>query len=85
MRDFKIGDGVEIINYGHWIMVHEDSGMKLNFPVIKEIEHGKILDTNPGLVGRTGKIVKISGGKYAISGIPEKHAWYDKEQLKLLK
>jgi hypothetical protein len=69
MRDFKIGDGVEIINYGH-----RKSGFE-----------NESVDSMPWLVGRTGSITEISGGKYAVRGIKEKYGWYDKEQLKLLK
>jgi hypothetical protein len=43
-----------------------------------------IIDTQHGLVGQEGVIDECSDGQYSVFGIPEKHAWYNEEQLELI-
>ena len=84
---FKIGDKVEIINYGHrfWSYEEESSYAKLLFA---NIEEGyKVYDALPHLVGQKGVIDAVNDVQgrpfYSIKG-PDKHAWYDENQLQLI-
>ncbi len=75
-------DMVEIVEYGHWLMVHKESGFDIgNYPVIKETETAKYIDTSPELVGQFGIVNKINGDQYSLMGL-SKVAWYNREQLK---
>lgn len=71
---FNIGDKVEIINYGHIIWHMQDD---------KLVAH----DMSPELIGQQGIITDAhqTQGKdtYALQG-PNKAAWYDNGQLKLI-
>lgn len=73
---FKIGDEVEIVNYGHNIWSSDGNG------------HFEILDIAKGVIGQKGVIVKVLDTqgipKYAIDGIIGKHAWFDEQQLKYI-
>lgn len=81
---YKIGDKVEIINFGSLLFENKHStDPKLNFKVYAEDENFRYLDMNPELIGKIGIITKVSGGEYAINGIPGKSAWYNELQLKL--
>ena len=80
---FNKRDAVEVVNYGHWIMVPKD--VSLDYPVIEEANGKKIVDMLPEIVGKIGAIREFRDGKYALDGIPEKVAWYDEEQLKAIK
>jgi hypothetical protein len=85
----KIGDKVEIINYGSlmWANTKEDTISDYScFKVVKKDGYFIWYDTMPKLIGEQGIIVKVSTvGGYAIEGIKYKYAWYDEEQLKLVK
>ena len=71
---YKIGDPVEIVDYGHLIYMNKNG---------KAISH----DITPNIIGKKGIIASTSNTQniptYAIDGIPGKHAWYDENQLKL--
>ena len=71
--DFKIGDRVEIWNFGSLIWTKTLFGK----PIVKDIM--------PELVGQKGVIdgeTDIQGMKrYSVQG-PKKHAWYSENQLR---
>lgn len=69
MKKFNVGDKVRIINYGHMA-----------------VWQGKDFDMTPEIIGKEGIICIANGGYqgYAINGIPEKHAWYNEDQLELI-
>ncbi len=73
---YKIGDKVKVINYGSLLWQRNSVG------------NISILDIRPGVIGKEGVICKadLTQGKptYAIDGIPEKHSWYDEEQLEMV-
>ncbi len=72
---------VEIIKYGHWLLVHKSQIYLFpDYPVIKEIEEGFFIDTMPELVGQFAVVDYEDEGKYTLTGV-NKHAWYDREQL----
>lgn len=75
-------DMVEVVNYGHWLLVQKD--YETSMPLIQETEGGKYVDMLPELVGKIGVVSKISGGRFSVSGIKGKESWYDREQLKLI-
>ena len=85
---FGVGDMVRVINYGHpiWVSKKESEAFEC-FPLISRGENGDWRDINPKIVGESGIIEKCESVqgiyKYAISGIPGKHAWYDEKQLKM--
>lgn len=82
-REYKVGDHVEIINYGSIIY----SKSNLLFKSIGVCGSLQIYDMSPELIGKQGIIDGSSTVQgrttYSISGI-NKHAWYDKQQLKLI-
>jgi len=86
---FVIGDKVKVVGYGHLFWLAKDSEMKTNFPIIHK--EGDIIwhDMNSGVVGKKGVVDKVTETqgqiKYSIKGIPEKSAWYNEEQLKMVK
>ena len=85
---FKIGDKVEIINYGSIIWESINSPNPTSFPVLHKNDTTITKDMSPELLGRQGFIedAKVTQGhdKYAIKGIPGKYAWFDNQQLKLV-
>jgi uncharacterized membrane protein YkvA (DUF1232 family) len=66
---YNTGDKVKIINYGHMIHVF-----------------AKPVDMIPEIIGKMGIIQDATGDVqgYSIVGIPEKHAWYNADQLELV-
>jgi hypothetical protein len=81
---FKVGDEVVIVKYGHRFWSYEDqsSYAKLLFKCDEE-KYG-VYDALPDLVGQKGTVDIVSNTQgrwqYAING-PNKHAWYDEQQL----
>lgn len=98
MSELKIGDKVEVVGYGHPIWVHKEMWKKgFEAGLTRKEKPTHILfedattyqyDMSPNLVGKKGIIIEISDSQgepsYSISGIPQKQAWYNKDQLKLL-
>lgn len=89
---YKIGDKVTIVNYGHlmWIntkLMQTDYYEKMT--ALKEDGYFKWYDMQPELVGKKGVVNKVTNTqnkpKYGLSGIAGKSAWYDEEQLELIK
>lgn len=74
---FNIGDKVEVVNYGSMAYVIACSGVD-----------GYWYDYMPWLIGKTGVVYSVKECQgcwiYGVDGIPEKCAWYDEEQLKLI-
>jgi hypothetical protein len=76
MTKFRVGDQVEIVNYGapYW------DWTKGKEPVV--------IDLMPYLIGEVGIIAKAQTtqgqDKYSIEGIKGMTAWYDNGQLKLI-
>jgi hypothetical protein len=72
----KVGDKVRVINYGSLLWENDKYGNLTTF------------DMSPELIGKEGvvsKVTKTQGvTEYAVDGIPEKHAWYDRDQLERL-
>ncbi len=82
---FKVGDKVEIVNYGH--LIWENKKMPLQrskLPIYSEDEDTAWVDISPSLIGKKGVITeckKTQGiDNYSISEIG---AWYCNDQLKL--
>lgn len=94
MKPFQIGNKVEIVNYGHLFWINnrelEDRGYKKKKPYrTDKATNTSWFDNQPQLVGRIGTITGISNTQtgswiYRLDDIPEKVAWYDHEQLKLV-
>lgn len=79
---FKVGDRVRIVNYGHLIWSWEE--MKL--PLFAQSGDGVYwYDLGSEDVGKVGVIVKATKtqeiDQYAIEGEPNKKAWYTNNQL----
>jgi len=76
MTEFKVGDQVEIVNYGGLIYEKGDDGAL----------HAR--DLLPYIIGQRGIIVKAKTTQnidnYSIDGIPSKTAWYQNDQLELV-
>ena len=84
---FGIGDKVKIVNYGS--LLWESKDVKPSFKVLSVDEDGTYwCDMNPELVGKEGLVCKVSMTQgfpsYALDGI-SKYAWYNEEQLELVK
>ena len=68
-----VGDKVRVVNYGS--LIWDCTG-----------SNPTTTDISEGAIGKEGVVVKISeSGKYAVDGIPEKYAWYNDDQLELIK
>ena len=94
LEELKVGDRVEIVNYGsqHWAnKLAMDpvfiEGIKDSFPVLKENDNIIIYDISSDLVGCKGTITNVSHtqgvAQYALDldGRLRKTAWYDRGQL----
>jgi hypothetical protein len=83
---FGIGDKVRVVNYGSIMIVHPN--MQEYVPKSAKPLGCWRYDTDSGLVGKEGIVCEVSTPQdrpqYAIEGIPQKHAWYDEEQLELI-
>ena len=85
--NYRIGDRVRIINYGHLVDYNKNNGRPYNF--YSEDELFYCVDMSPHLVGCVGTVYE-SGSRYAIkldyrqTGY-EKAAWYENEQLEFEK
>lgn len=91
--NFKAGDSIRVINYGHLIWESKDprtmpEEFRLKRKAYYETDKIRCIDLNPELVGKEGIIseASISQGEwsYAVDGIPEKCAWYDEDQLEMI-
>ncbi len=91
---FKIGDKVEIVNYGHLIFYAGNSGIEYDIlsrtcPVVAILDNGtKAFDLNPKLIGEQGVIKEVDDSdetvtKYALDGL-NKASWYNDDQLQLV-
>ena len=89
MNKFNIGDKVEIINYGSLHEYMKDNPPWHRFfeglPIYKETKDFILYDSDKEIIGKTGIIAKVSGNSYAIINIPAKYAWYDEDQLKMVR
>lgn len=90
--NFKSGDKVRIINYGHIMFMRKDDEYKPD-NILFENEYIYRIDMMPQIVGKEG-IIKGSyfdlygnGRKdeYCIEGIPGKTSWYNQAQLEPIK
>lgn len=86
---YKVGDKVEIVNYGHLIFESKNVKERMSFPLIKETEKLRWLDMSADLVGQEGIVEEVSTSgenpSYVIRGVKGKSAWYDEGQMKLVK
>jgi len=80
-REYKIGDHVEVINYGSLYY----SPTTTSFKFLGMYEGLYVYDPIPHVLGKQGIIDTVSnnGNSYGIAGINE-HSWYNKQQLKLI-
>lgn len=92
---FKVGDQVKVVNYGHecWLlndpfnneMVSENP---TRYIFMSKSGNGAYYDDRPEIIGKIGIVSEVRECQeywhYAIEGIPEKHSWYDEEQLELV-
>jgi hypothetical protein len=79
----KVGDTVEVINYGHSVYLNKE--LVIFHPILSERGDFFEVDINPEVVGKHGVITKISSSnKYSLDGIPQKSSWYNRNQLKQL-
>lgn len=73
---FGIGDKVKIVKYGSLYHAHKDGKLVVG-------------DWAPQIVGKTGIVSEVDTevGKpmYAIHGIEEKIAWYNEDQMEMVK
>lgn len=88
IKDIEVGDVVRIIKYGHVLLVSKDYKIPDHWPILKEEENGYLVDVRSELIGQIGIVDgKISTKEcisYSLDG-PNKHAWYSKDQLELVK
>lgn len=83
-KDIRIGDMVEIINYGHLVWENKAAqDVITSFPLYKKCGDIVWYDINPKLIGKQGVIIAIGAtGEYTIDRIG---SWYSEEQLKVIK
>ena len=85
---FVIGDKVEIINYGHLIWSSKKSEIEIGLPVIHEGKYTIWYDMNNDIVGKIGVVDDVTETQgniqYSLKGIPQKSAWYNEDQLKIV-
>lgn len=89
MNKFNLGDRVKVVNYGHKLWYSKSNNTEFpSWPILKEDDKAIIYDMNPEMIGKEG-VVRISSetqGKpeYALE-IQGKQAWYNEDQLELIK
>jgi len=86
---YKIGDNVEIVNYGHLKWENKNMPNQMSdLPTYSEEGFMRFVDILKNLVGQKGIVidVKMSQGipNYSISGIDGKSAWYQESQMSLI-
>jgi len=85
---FGIGDKVRIVGYGSVMAMGNWDKGKISHPILKEEGNIIYVDWMPDLIGKVGIICEKTGrspnAQYALKGIPQKIAWYDEEQLKMI-
>lgn len=81
---YNIGDIITIVNYGHAIWQHKNSGMPKPNNIIHEDDTKWWFDLRPEIVGKSGRVKDrtITQGveKYTVEGIG---AWFSLNQLQL--
>ena len=81
---FKVGDTVQVINYGSSIWISKE--LPVSFPLLKRGNKVNWYDIQPQLVGKRGVVRNVSViqgvPRYSINSIPGKTAWYTEGQLK---
>ena len=90
--NYKIGDKVRIVNYGHlfWTIKNQpnESSFIETLPIYKEDDNIDWIDANHGIVGKEGVVSNVSTTQgvpqYSIKGIPEKSSWYNEGQMELI-
>jgi hypothetical protein len=89
---FKIGDKIQIINYGSLLRVNkqtepENTLYKKLYPIVEEDEKFFWCDLDSRLIGKTAIVKEVSTTQgiiqYALKGL-NKTAWYNEEQLELI-
>jgi hypothetical protein len=89
---FNTGDLVKIVNYGHLLWDHKNSGFNYHkyFPILKEDDTTYYLDTMPDLAGKLAVVEDISEvqGKFLYSlkilG-KSRMSWFNEDQLEGIK
>ena len=88
MANYRIGDKVKIINYGHLIWELEGQESNSPFKVIFKNDKVRALDMSPSLVGQIGIVSAVGSTQgipeYAIDNIEGKHSWYNESQMELI-
>jgi len=90
--NYKIGDKVRIVNYGHlmWTIQNQPNESSFIETLPVSVIYGDLVwfDVNHGIVGKEGVVsdVSITQGvpQYSIKGIPEKNSWYSEGQMELI-
>lgn len=81
---FKIGDKVKVIKYGSLLWRFKSEENMPTARIYREEGNVEWIDINPQIIGKEGIVASV-GTYVAVDGIPEKFAWYDEEQLELIK
>ena len=83
MSKFKIGDQVEVVNYGSLAWRRQ----KMVGDEVIPLPETEWYDPSPDLVGERGIVTKVTNtqgvDKYSLTGTT-KSAWYYNDQLKLI-
>lgn len=87
--EFKVGDKVEIINYGTLFGVHVDLLYRFRSITLYETQGDIVyIDMDTGLIGQQGVVMQSEDTpegvkRYAIAG-PSKYAWFFEDQMRLI-
>ena len=94
LTKYKIGDKVRVVKYGH-LMHMSKREYEVIFPdgfpdnIFMEDQVSVVVDWRPEVIGKEGVVQIVSDGpngiQYSLDGIPEKSAWYNHNQLELVK
>lgn len=85
----KVGDKVEIVNYGALMWQSKKEYDKVPKDFYLETDYVYWIDHMPHLLGKQGVITQViktwnSTYKYSLSGVKGKSSWYNQEQLKFI-
>jgi len=86
---YKVGDTVEIVNYGHLIWENKNfPSIMSKLPTYREEGDLRFVDISSEIVGKRGVVSNIENTqgvpKYSMSGIKEKSSWYREDQMLLI-
>ncbi|MFA8451795.1 MAG: hypothetical protein ACEPOW_13960 [Bacteroidales bacterium] len=89
-EDIRVGGMVEVIKYGSLLWennnISEDERIISSLKVYHKGDEVTWYDMQPYLIGKQGVVVEFSEtGGFKIDGIPHKTAWYNADQLRIIK